>query len=71
MFKFSSEHTIASKLVTKHVLAGIAASIFFLSQTNQVSILASAGANVYKKRRPMFIKGRPYSYKVIGQNSFG
>ncbi|KAG7957560.1 hypothetical protein I3843_11G182100 [Carya illinoinensis] len=36
MLKCSSEHTIASKLVTKHVLSGIAASIIFLSRTHQV-----------------------------------
>lgn len=46
MFKCSSEHTILSKLVTKHVISGIAASLIFLSQTNQVSILATAGASI-------------------------
>ncbi|GLT72631.1 hypothetical protein SLA2020_445470 [Shorea laevis] len=34
MFKCSSEFTISSKLVTKHVISGIAASLIFLSQTN-------------------------------------
>ena len=37
MFKFSSEQTLSSKLMTKHVLPGLAASLIFLSQTNQVS----------------------------------
>jgi hypothetical protein len=46
MFKCSSEHTISSKLVTKHVISGIAASLIFLSQPNQVSILATAGSNI-------------------------
>ncbi|KAM3744294.1 hypothetical protein ACB098_06G041900 [Castanea mollissima] len=36
MSKFSSEQTLSSKLVTKHVLSGLAASLIFLSQTNQV-----------------------------------
>ncbi|XP_050247019.1 chloroplastic lipocalin isoform X4 [Quercus robur] len=36
MFKFSPEPTLSSKLVTKHVLSGLAASLIFLSQTNQV-----------------------------------
>jgi hypothetical protein len=46
MCKCSSEHTISSKLVTKHIISGIAASLIFLSQTNQVSILATAGASI-------------------------
>uniref|UniRef100_A0A2N9I325 Lipocalin/cytosolic fatty-acid binding domain-containing protein n=1 Tax=Fagus sylvatica TaxID=28930 RepID=A0A2N9I325_FAGSY len=36
MVKCSSEHNLSSKLVTKHVLSGLAASLIFLSQTNQV-----------------------------------
>ena len=48
MVKCSSEHHLSSKLVTKHVLSGLAASLIFLSQTNQVSNPATACASIIR-----------------------
>lgn len=37
MVKCSIDHPVSSKLVTKRVLSGLAASLIFVSQINQVS----------------------------------